>query len=336
MNEKEKVRVEIVPISPPEIERSALVKVTTAGNILTINYADSRTTKPAIWKVDNEKYVVLSEDTGEVHYYKKQETRADNIKSLQQTFARLRDVINANTQFPSHCRWVTCTYKENTRDDKAIRNDFTLYIRRLHELYGNFEYVAVREPQGRGAWHLHMILIFPADAPYMDNKKVAECWSQGFTTTKKCDNCDNLGAYLSAYMADMPLEDAQRTGVEILPANIKVVLDEKKGRIKKYVKGARMVLYPPSMNFYTCSRGVKRPVVEMMSYEKAMQKASEGTLTYAKSMMLKSKDFRKTISTTYYNLAKQNNQEKEIRYKQQMDISGSELFQMLHPAGVRR
>lgn len=50
---------------------------------------------------------------------------------------------------------------------------------------------------------------FPVKAPYIDNSVIAEKWRHGFTKTKAVHGVDNIGAYFSAYLADMPLETAQ-------------------------------------------------------------------------------------------------------------------------------
>lgn len=38
-------------------------------------------------------------------------------------------------------------------------------------------------------------------------------WGQGFTKTKALDNCDNIGAYFSAYLGDMPLDEVYQLPV---------------------------------------------------------------------------------------------------------------------------
>ncbi|PBG07275.1 hypothetical protein BGU81_25390, partial [Clostridioides difficile] len=41
------------------------------------------------------------------------------------------------------------------------------------------------------------------------NSKMSELWKQGFTVTKKLDDVDNVGAYLTAYLGDISLDEVQ-------------------------------------------------------------------------------------------------------------------------------
>jgi hypothetical protein len=65
-------------------------------------------------------------------------------------------------------------------------------------------------------------------------------WGHGGVNIKRLDSSDNIGAYLSAYLSNLPTDSKTETE-------------------KSYIKGARLHLYPPGMNFYRCSRGIKKP-----------------------------------------------------------------------------
>ncbi|PBH17622.1 hypothetical protein BGV21_21320, partial [Clostridioides difficile] len=41
------------------------------------------------------------------------------------------------------------------------------------------------------------------------NSKMSELWKQGFTVTKKLDDVDNVGEYLTAYLGDISLDEVQ-------------------------------------------------------------------------------------------------------------------------------
>ena len=89
--------------------------------------------------------------------------------------------------------------------------DFKHFIQRLRSHYWNrrIEYIAVAEPQRSGAWHMHVILIFSKTAPFIPNTKLREkYWRKGFVDIQKIDeNCDNLGAYFSAYLANIEYKE---------------------------------------------------------------------------------------------------------------------------------
>ncbi|MEG2540131.1 MAG: hypothetical protein RSA01_11110, partial [Clostridium sp.] len=170
------------------------------------------------------------------------------------------------------------------------------------------------EPQGRGAWHAHMLMIFDNKAPYIENSVMSDIWGYGFTSTKNLDkNIDNLGAYLTAYLGDMELSEAsEKIGLfNLIGKNgqinyevkeVEVVEGDKKVS-KAMLKGLRMVLYPPKFNIYRCSRGIKKP---MISYEReinAQKKISAGTLTFERTIKLNdpNSEYSNIINYRYYN-----------------------------------
>jgi len=72
------------------------------------------------------------------------------------------------------------------------------------------------------------------------NKIIEECWKKGFTKTKRLKNSDKVGNYVIAYLTNLEIDDNHNS--------------------KKYVKGARLYLYPKGVRIYRCSRGIKKPI----------------------------------------------------------------------------
>jgi len=164
----------------------------------------------------------------------------------------------------------------------------------LQKLNPEFEYIVAMEPQGRGAWHAHLLLLYFSEAPFIPNAILREIWGNGYVQIGKLSDVDNVGAYLTAYLSDMELSEEN----EILSGKkIKVVND------KRYVKGARLRLYPPKFNLYRCSRGIKRPVVEHIAEAEAMQKVGAATPTFERTIELSDPEtgFSIVISKRYYN-----------------------------------
>ena len=179
-----------------------------------------------------------------------------------------------------------------------------------------YEYIVAMEPQGRGAWHAHVVMIFPGKAPFIPNEVIAKTWGHGFVTVKKLDDVDNVGAYLTAYLGDMELDEfnANMTGEMCHKAiqgkfDVKEIEYEEDGvkKNKAYVKGARLYMYPPQFNLYRCSRGIKKPEVCYMSEEMAQKKVSGDALTFQKTIQLTDveNDFDKIINYRYYNSKRQ-------------------------------
>ena len=204
---------------------------------------------------------------------------------------KFTSLINTNCSDDKKLKWITFTYAENMTDTKQLYKDFDKFWKRFkyYSEKNNLpipEYISVAEPQGRGAWHLHIIFIYPCKAPFIDNNKVLyPMWSHGYTKVKAVHGVDNLGAYFSAYLADIPLDEYERDADDSATYEIKsavVVEDDGHDTEKKFVKGARLKFYPAGMNIYRTSRGIKQPTVNQIDKkEYATKKASAGTLTFS-------------------------------------------------------
>ena len=288
------------------------VKMTTMGNIIEILYQDKKNSKISIKKISNDQYIYLP--TGEVKEFKKIENRLQAINEVRQSMRRLREYINTNAVDPSHCKWVTLTYADNMMDTKKLYKDFKNFVERLRRKIGHFEYIVCMEPQGRGAWHAHMLMIFDDVAPFIDNNSVMQAvWGHGYTKTQKLDDIDNIGLYLTAYLTDMPLNEVQDivdknpdlfVGMSNVKAEVKEV--DFQGNTKKFVKGARLLFYPPKFNLYRCSKGIKKPLVENKKYKLAKEKIGYTHPTYSRSIELSDSEtnFNKIITYEEYNLSR--------------------------------
>lgn len=264
------------------------------GNITEIQYMEKRNNKQTIQMLKGgEQFVICS--TGEVMDCRKGETRADNKKGLYKTFANARAIINANITDVSKVRWCTLTYAENMTDPKRLYSDFHNFTKRLYRHceskgLGKPEYIVMMEPQGRGAWHAHLLLIWQdRKAPFISNATLRELWGQGFVKIKKLDNCDNVGAYLTAYLGDMELSEISQKGVECV--NLKgvkeVEIEENGKKFKKsIVKGARLDLYPANFNMLRYSKGCVKPTESMMTQDEAQKKVSGATKTFQSAVQL--------------------------------------------------
>lgn len=247
------------------------VKYTDLGNIKEVMYMRKKYDggQFGITKLSKDEYMV--NDTGEVKEYNHGETRKDNSDNLRRTFKKIRNIINYNFCGGSNELMFTGTYADNMTDNKQLYDDFRKFIQKLKYKYGHIEYMSIVEPQGRGAWHCHVLLKFmDVDKIYIPNKEIAEIWGKGFVTVRRIRNdVDNLGAYLSAYLGDIEVCDENTEIVKQYISDNKIVEYknvEIDGKQKKFVKGGRLHLYPVGMNIYRKSRGIKEPVSEMVQY----------------------------------------------------------------------
>lgn len=269
--------------------KTKYAKKTVSGNVIEFLEMNSKPSAPLIQKLSADQYYNIL--TGEVCNFKKSDSRADNTDSLRKTFKKIRDLVNANTTDNSNIHWVTLTYAENMTDTVRLRSDFDCFWKRFKRfcIKNNLscpEYISVIEPQARGAWHIHCIIVWKHKRPYIDNNSdFAPLWSHGFTKIQGVpDDCDNLGAYLSAYLSDMALADSDSSD-------------------KKYIKGARLKLYPVGVNIYRHSRGIKKPDSKQLCLDEIeKEKASSGKLTFSSSVtIIDDEGHERHISKSYYN-----------------------------------
>jgi len=270
------------------IDGQKKVKLTIMKNIVEIMSMEKKNLTPfGIKKINGEEYIVLA--TGEVKKFQKIDNRSQDKESLRKTFKKIRQLINANFVGAPNELCFTITYKENMTDTKILYKDFDGFMKKLRYKYKTVEYINVVEPQGRGAWHCHVLLRFDDYKKiFIPNKEIAELWGHGFVKVKAIrKNIDNLGAYLSAYLGDVELQNNNIS--ELIEAgiikpgqafNVKEV--EVDGIKKKFIKGGRLVLYPPGMNIYRTSRGIKQPeIIDNISYDEAKKIVGGSTPTYS-------------------------------------------------------
>lgn len=277
------------------------VKIT--GNITEIR-SMMHPMEPSIQKISKSAYVYLA--TGEYHEYEQKESisRLDNKYNIVKSITRLRDLINTNVTDSSRCLWVTLTYAENMRSTERLYEDFRRFIQRLqYKMECGFQYICACEPQARGAWHVHLILIFPyGERPFIHNETMSQIWGHGFTMTKAVYNIDNLGAYLSAYLGDMDVAECDNVK-SINPRSIREVeaMDAEGNKIKKsVVKGGRLHLYPAGFHMLRHSRDLREPlIIKVDDYEDALQYVSGSPKVFENTKLLRD-DNNHIINTITY------------------------------------
>ena len=229
---------------------SAAVKVSVQGHVVEVTWIDCKNGSCHAIKLDGAHW--FDPETGEIHEYEKHsDKRTDNTQELLRTFATIRALVNTNCRDPKRIRWITLTYAENMTDTQRLYDDFRKFWQKFKRRWGKAEYIVVIEPQGRGAWHAHLIAIWPDVAPYIPKQELAACWGHGFVKVNAVrDDVDNLGAYLSAYLADVEVTaDGEGTEKQV------------DGQTKRFKKNGRLGMYPAHMNIYRTSRGIARPDV---------------------------------------------------------------------------
>lgn len=274
-----------------KITENEIVKVTKMGHIVEIIHTSkSSDTLAQYVKINKDTYAVIDRNTGEVveiKEYNLNENRAQNKSGLKHTMKKIRDLINNNFTGAQNELFITLTYRfideKPMNDVHKASKDFDIFIKRFRRKYPDLEYIAVLEPQENTAWHWHVLAKFTAwtikKHIILDNNKIVEpLWGHGFTKTQIISNVDNIGAYLSSYLANIEINDENKSdvfdavykdGCKIVLENKTVTGDNGKKTTKKFIKGGRMYLYPSGTNIYRYSRGIKKPEQQKMTYYEA-------------------------------------------------------------------
>ena len=287
-----KVRFKRLPKSQ-SIHHSASVKVTQMNHIVEVVHVAHLSNNLELYtKLNKDTYAVVDRDTGEVEImeYSLNENRGQNTAGLKKTLKNISALINNNFTGASDELFITLTYRltdgKPMNDVKQASKDFDNFIKRLRRKHKGIEYIAVLESQANTAWHWHLLVKFThwkeRQQFFIDNNTVIEpLWGHGWTKTKAIDNIDNIGAYLSAYLTDVEINDENSDVLfdTVYKSNNTIVIEEKeiadeRGNIvtKKFIKGGRMHLYPTGTNIYRCSRGIKKPTPLKMTYAEAKAK----------------------------------------------------------------
>ena len=263
-----------------EINDNDIVKVTKSGQIIDIQKVLKKCNILQSYnKISQNEYVYIK--TGEVFEYKHVENRSQSIANVKRSMKKLRNLINANFYGKDRKNelFITLTYKENMTDTKRLYKDFKKFWDRVKYFCKSkysLEYIAVAEPQERGAWHLHILVKTNNinDTLFMAHEDIRKIWGLGtFIRVERLNEVDNVGAYLSAYLTNI---ETDTTNYDYEVKN------------KKIKKGARLYLYPTGMNIYRKSKGIVEPeIIKEIPYKDVI---TEFNLKNAK------KTFKRTIN----------------------------------------
>lgn len=221
-----------------------MVKLVDCGNTVKVTRCSLPKTEQRIKILDGDHYQDLL--TGEIKEIEHAETKAGTLASVRRAFGRLKDLVNTNYSSPENVVLLTLTYAQNMQDQSCISGDMAYFFRKLRAFLSlPFEYIYVKETQGRGAWHMHIILFFESPAPVLSPRACDVVWGLGMTDWRNFSgDINNLGQYLSARLVNHGETDK---------------------------KGLRILNYPAGMHIYARSRGIKDPVYYDMPDDLALE-----------------------------------------------------------------
>lgn len=283
--------------TPAEVDSGAVwdkvCKTVQTGRILRIVQYERLRRESYIIKLPGKQYCYKK--TGEVLPEKERaKSRAQNLRYVRQSMQRGRDMVNTNIRDLQKTIWVTFTYAENMTDSKKLYYDFMNFNKAYRQKVGKYRYIVAVEPQERGAWHMHVFMIFD-EVPWIDYNEIIKTWGKGRVKVQRMyGDVDNLGAYVSAYLCNLPLQEKAITEGG---HNLNIVKD-REGHM--YEKSRRIYMYPAGMQIFRFSRGLVKPTEEFIDLAVAEKKASAGTLTFEKMAHTEIETEKGVYTNTYY------------------------------------
>lgn len=164
-----------------------------------------------------------------IRVMKDNSSRQSDIRQVKRACNDFKWLVRANQ---SHIRlFVTLTYAANMTDTKQLYEDFRKFwqVLKRDRKDKSLAYLVAFEPQKRGAWHAHMLLISSNPGLRISNRHMRKLWGHGFTKTQAVKNIHDLGSYLTAYLVNV-----------------------KQGKNTK--KGAKLYMYPSGFHFLRHSK----------------------------------------------------------------------------------
>ena len=161
---------------------------------------------------------IIDPETGEINPRPDDSPdRGDRTNEAKRTNARrskmqLRRLVLSN--FSNEDKFLTLTFRDGSvsdvRDVPECNAAFDRFLKRLRRKYGNVRYcraIEFQDGNGRGAVHYHCII----GLPYVPYKELTDIWQNGNIDITAIDHVDNVGAYISKYMAK-DLDDPRLAG----------------------------------------------------------------------------------------------------------------------------
>ncbi|MDY6388195.1 MAG: hypothetical protein SPL21_12040 [Fibrobacter sp.] len=233
-----------------------------------------------IYLDDNGERVV---DPKDVRFMRTNESRYANPRQVRKSCEAFKWLIRANER--KIRLFVTLTYAHNMTDTRVLYQDYRKFWMRLKNEYPCLTgYLVAFEPQKRGAWHAHMLLLSNNANLYIPNKKMHAIWGKGFTKTQTPKGKRDIASYLTSYLTNV-----------------------REGKVTK--KGARLYMYKAGFHFLRHSKNIQYASTErwfgkfdrldgisdfelLYDYEN-VRKGVDGTYQLTKILCIEDKDIVK-------------------------------------------
>lgn len=288
------------------IDGHSLTTVKRMGNIVELQALQHMNLDARIRILKNHRYMVIA--TGEVFDMTRSVKKSDNVKSLRKTFRRLRERINSNFSGSGNELFVTLTFDSKLGkrpylgDADLIRKRYKDFVRRMKRKFGSeLVFIKVVEPHADGHAHLHVLIKFLGlKHIFIQPDEFRNYWRWGFVKIHKILGNTNVGAYLTAYLTDVPYNNEALAYIMAQGSSGPIEVVEKNS--KKFIKGGRLHYYPRDFHLFTCSRNAKFPVVSRQRKMDIKKELSAATLSFSKEYDVEIGSFSNKIQVESYAL----------------------------------
>ncbi|MDQ0660607.1 hypothetical protein [Paenibacillus sp. W2I17] len=223
------------------ISESQMVTVKTMRDYVEVTAVDKANTGfSKNKKISKTEYV--NTETGEIHQYKTSSEKGKSKISARKSTNMINDLIHTNFQARKNEWSIVLTYAEHMTCPMQLYEDFEKFWKKVKYKYGkNIDYISIAEPHESGSWHLHVLIRFndKEEIPIKPSD-INYLWVKGHVSIKEIYDVPGLAGYLS--------------------------------------KGERLMHYPPGMNMYRASRGIKKPKKEKVPYGQLKERIKDATL----------------------------------------------------------
>lgn len=197
-------------------------------------------TKPIqITKLNKNQYIDNS--TGELkeYHYSKYKT-LDNIK---EQFKKIPRLIKGYFNGDNTERFITLTYSYIMNNPYLLPYDFKKFIRKINRRYGKCRYIYIKEPNGKGSWHIHSIIKRLDGNPFhITDESLRGLWGNGYALSNKIP----YNIYTLPYYFDITRYDDKKSRITYYPSYLQIYGCSEDMNIEK-IKGIYKDLKPSEM-----------------------------------------------------------------------------------------
>lgn len=167
----------------------------------------------------------IDNSTGEIKDYHYSEYKT--LDSIKRQFKNIPRFIKGYFDCDNTERFITLTYSYIMNKPSNLSYDFKKFIKKIIRRYGKCRYIYIKEPNGKGSWHIHSLIKRLDGKPFnITDEALRKLWGNGYAVSNEIPyNLYTLPQYF----------DVTR-------------YDDKK---------SRLVYYPPYLNIYGCSEDMK-------------------------------------------------------------------------------